>query len=288
MQQAFIDHDGFQCGFCTPGQIMSAVGLISEGQAGSDPERVREAMSGNICRCAAYKGITEAVLDAEAAMSGTQAGECGMNRFDYVKPQTVAEAVAAAAEPGAAFLGAGTNLLDLMKGGVVRPERLVDVTHLPGLAAIETAADGSVRIGALVRNSDLAHDPDFAKRFPAVAEALLSGASAQLRNAATVGGNLMQRTRCAYFTDPASACNKREPGAGCDALRRREPVACGPRLERSLHRHPSVRLLRGAGGAGRGRRDRGRRRRTRGSDRATSTFCRAKRPRRRPCWRPAS
>ncbi|MCB8839344.1 (2Fe-2S)-binding protein [Aurantimonas sp. VKM B-3413] len=72
VQQAFIDHDGFQCGFCTPGQIMSAVGLISEGQAGSDPERVREAMSGNICRCAAYKGITEAVLDAEAAMSGTK------------------------------------------------------------------------------------------------------------------------------------------------------------------------------------------------------------------------
>ncbi|MCB8839343.1 xanthine dehydrogenase family protein subunit M [Aurantimonas sp. VKM B-3413] len=141
-----------------------------------------------------------------------------MNRFDYVKPQTIAEAVAAAAEPGAAFLGAGTNLLDLMKGGIANPNRLVDVTHLPDLAAIETAPDGSIRIGALVRNSDLAHDADFSKRFPAVAEALLSGASAQLRNAATVGGNLMQRTRCAYFTDPASTCNKRQPGAGCDAI----------------------------------------------------------------------
>ena len=89
--------------------------------------------------------------------------------------------------------------------------------HLPGLDAIEQLPDGGVRIGALVRNADLAHDRDFARRFPAVAEALLSGASAQLRNAATVGGNLLQRTRCAYFYDVASACNKREPGAGCEA-----------------------------------------------------------------------
>jgi xanthine dehydrogenase YagS FAD-binding subunit len=140
-----------------------------------------------------------------------------MNRFDYVRPATVREAVAAAAEPGAAYLAAGTNLLDLMKGGISAPTRLVDVTHLPGLDRIETLPDGGVRIGALVRNADLAHDRDFARRFPAVAEALLSGASAQLRNAATVGGNLVQRTRCAYFYDPASACNKRAPGAGCDA-----------------------------------------------------------------------
>jgi xanthine dehydrogenase YagS FAD-binding subunit len=104
-----------------------------------------------------------------------------------------------------------------MKGGIVGPSRLVDVTHLPGLDAIEDLAGGGVRIGALVRNADLAYDRDFARRFPAVAEALLSGASAQLRNAATVGGNLLQRTRCAYFYDAASACNKRNPGAGCDA-----------------------------------------------------------------------
>jgi xanthine dehydrogenase YagS FAD-binding subunit len=104
-----------------------------------------------------------------------------------------------------------------MKGGLTRPSRLVDVTRLPGLDRIERLPDGGVRIGALVRNADLAHDPDFAKSFPAVAEALLSGASAQLRNAATVGGNLLQRTRCGYFYDAASACNKREPGAGCDA-----------------------------------------------------------------------
>src|SRR5246127_985199 len=140
-----------------------------------------------------------------------------MNRFDYVRPATVSEAVAAAAVPGSAYLAAGTNLIDLMKGGIVSPQRLIDVSRLPGLDRIEPLRDGGVRIGALVRNADLAHDPDVCRRFPAVAEALLSGASAQLRNAATVGGNLLQRTRCAYFYDPASACNKREPGAGCEA-----------------------------------------------------------------------
>lgn len=141
-----------------------------------------------------------------------------MKSFDYVRATSVAEAVAAAAEPGASFLAGGTNLLDLMKGGIARPGRLVDITHLPGLDDVEWQADGSVRIGALVRNADLAHDRRFAKAFPAVAEALLSGASGQLRNAATAGGNLMQETRCRYFYDTASACNRREPGSGCDAL----------------------------------------------------------------------
>jgi len=140
-----------------------------------------------------------------------------MKTFDYFRPATISDAVAAAAEPGAAYLAAGTNLLDLMKGGVTGPSRLVDVTRLPGLDRIERLPDGGIRIGALVRNADLAHDPDFAKSYPAIAEALLSGASAQLRNAATVGGNLLQRTRCGYFYDVASACNKREPGAGCEA-----------------------------------------------------------------------
>ena len=140
-----------------------------------------------------------------------------MNNFDYVRPASVAEAIAAATAPGASYLAAGTNLIDLMKGGITRPGRLVDVTRLPGLDRIEHRGDGSVHIGALVRNADLAHDPDFARAYPAIAEALLSGASAQLRNAATVGGNLLQRTRCAYFYDTASACNKRQPGSGCDA-----------------------------------------------------------------------
>jgi xanthine dehydrogenase YagS FAD-binding subunit len=140
-----------------------------------------------------------------------------VNPFEYARPTTLSEAVAAGAMPGAAYLAAGTNLLDLMKGRVTRPSTLVDIGRLPGLDRIEPLADGGFRIGALVRNADLAYDPAFAKAYPAVAEALLSGASAQLRNAATTAGNLLQRTRCAYFYDAASACNKREPGAGCDA-----------------------------------------------------------------------
>jgi xanthine dehydrogenase YagS FAD-binding subunit len=139
--------------------------------------------------------------------------------FDYVRPATVPEAIAAAAAPGSAYLAAGTNLIDLIKGGAMGPDRLVDVMGLPGLDRVERLADGGVRIGALVRNAELAHDADFAGAFPAVAEAILSGASAQVRNAATVGGNLMQRTRCSYFYDVTSACNRRDPGAGCDALR---------------------------------------------------------------------
>jgi xanthine dehydrogenase YagS FAD-binding subunit len=140
-----------------------------------------------------------------------------MNQFEYVRPASVADAIAAAAAPGAAYLASGTNLLDLMKGGIMRPARLVDVSRLPGLDRIERLDNGDVRIGALVRNADLAHDADFARSYPAIAEALLSGASGQLRNAATVGGNLLQRTRCSYFYDTASACNKRAPKSGCDA-----------------------------------------------------------------------
>jgi xanthine dehydrogenase YagS FAD-binding subunit len=141
-----------------------------------------------------------------------------MNMFDYLRPASVSEAVSAGAEPGSAYLAGGTNLLDLMKGGTARPDRLVDITRLPGLDGIAWLPDGGVRIGAMVRNSDLAYDVRFARTFPSVAEALLSGASAQLRNAASVGGNLLQRTRCAYFHDLASACNRRDPGSGCDAL----------------------------------------------------------------------
>jgi len=140
-----------------------------------------------------------------------------MNRFDFIRPTSVAEAIAAASTPGSAYLAGGTNQLDLMKIGVSRPDRLIDISRLPGLDRIDWLEDGSARIGALVRNADLAYDHRFARTFPAIAEALLSGASAQLRNAATVSGNLMQRTRCAYFQDTASACNRRLPGSGCDA-----------------------------------------------------------------------
>src|SRR6185312_2292416 len=163
--------------------------------------------------CRDYRGRARIREDSQ----GHQDGARGMNPFDYVRPASVIEAVKAASMPGAAYLAAGTNLLDLMKGGIVQPSRLVDVSRLPGLDRVERLADGSLRIGAMVRNADLAHDPDFARAYPAIAEALLSGASAQLRNAATVGGNLLQRTRCSYFHDLTSACNRREPGTGCAA-----------------------------------------------------------------------
>jgi xanthine dehydrogenase YagS FAD-binding subunit len=121
-----------------------------------------------------------------------------------------------AATPGAKFLGGGTNLVDLMRLGVESPELLVDVTRLP-YDRIEPGGDGGLRIGAGVRNSDLAADPRVRLQYPALAEAVLAGASGQLRNLATTGGNLLQRTRCAYFQDVTEPCNKREPGTGCPA-----------------------------------------------------------------------
>jgi len=139
-----------------------------------------------------------------------------MKRFDYVRPLSVADALAAYT-PGAAYLGGGTNLLDLMKIGVAQPDTLIDLGRIAELDAIEMLPGGGARIGALVKNSDLAHDRAFAAAFPMVAEAILAGASGQLRNAATIGGNLMQKTRCAYFQDPHSPCNRREPGSGCAA-----------------------------------------------------------------------
>jgi xanthine dehydrogenase YagS FAD-binding subunit len=141
-----------------------------------------------------------------------------MNDVDYVRPTDVGEAIRRGAAPGAAFLAGGTNLIDLMKGHVALPTLLVDVSRLP-LAAVAPRPEGGIRIGALVRNSDLANHPLVRDAYPLLAQALVSGASAQLRNMATVGGNLLQRTRCYYFYDPAfAACNKRTPGAGCAAL----------------------------------------------------------------------
>lgn len=141
-----------------------------------------------------------------------------MKAFDFERAATIDAAIRSASEPGAAYHAGGTNLLDLMKVGVRTPEKLVDITQIEALKSVSIEADGSLRIGALVRNSDLARHADIARSYPAVAEALLSGASAQLRNAATVGGNLMQQTRCAYFYDPNSACNLHQAGQGCDAL----------------------------------------------------------------------
>ena len=139
-----------------------------------------------------------------------------MEPFEFIRARDSADALAKTREAPARFIAGGTALLDLMKLGVERPARLLDINALP-LGRIEPQS-GGVRIGALVRNSDLAHHPEVAQRYPVLVQAILSGASPQLRNMATVGGNLLQRTRCPYFRDSGSACNKRTPGAGCAAL----------------------------------------------------------------------
>ncbi|MGR3937365.1 FAD binding domain-containing protein [Streptomyces sp. BRA346] len=141
-----------------------------------------------------------------------------MREFGYERVHEVSGAVALlGADPDARYLGGGTNLVDLMKTGVERPARLIDVRDLP-LDQIEATPDGGLLIGATVTNSDLAAHPDVRSRYPALAQAVLAGASGQLRNMATVGGNLLQRTRCGYFTDTAKPCNKRVPGSGCPAV----------------------------------------------------------------------
>ena len=141
-----------------------------------------------------------------------------MKSFTYERATSPeAAAAAAAAKPGAKFIAGGTNLLDLMKLQIETPLHLIDITRL-GLDKTEPTADGGVRIGAMVRNSDLAADPRIRKNYAVLSRALLSGASGQLRNKATTGGNLLQRTRCYYFYDTAQACNKRTPGTGCAAM----------------------------------------------------------------------
>src|SRR6202048_4463358 len=140
-----------------------------------------------------------------------------MNPFRYERASDAPSAVALLAqEPGGVFLAGGTNLVDHLRLGVRQPDLLIDITHLP-YDRIEPLPDGGVRIGALVRNSDLAADRTIRTRYPVLAQALLSGASGQLRNLATTGGNLLQRTRCVYFQDVSKPCNKRAPGTGCPA-----------------------------------------------------------------------
>lgn len=141
-----------------------------------------------------------------------------MKSFSYERARTVEEALAAVAgHPLARFVAGGTNLIDLMKHEIEAPTHLVDVNPL-GLDRIEDTPEGGLKIGSLVRNSDLAADPRVRERYEVLARALLAGASGQLRNRATTAGNLLQRTRCYYFYDPAKPCNKREPGSGCSAL----------------------------------------------------------------------
>ena len=142
-----------------------------------------------------------------------------MNNFAYTRAGGVAEAVRekAKANGSGQFIAGGTNLVDLLKENVMRPARLIDITRLP-LATIEELPSGGLRLGALATNADTAYHPEVARRYPMLSKAILAGASAQLRNMATDGGNLLQRTRCYYFYDTATPCNKREPGSGCPAI----------------------------------------------------------------------
>jgi xanthine dehydrogenase YagS FAD-binding subunit len=147
-----------------------------------------------------------------------------MHTFEFIRPADAAAAVAAAAQAKTAqqgadvrFVAGGTTLVDLMKLNVETPARLIDINRLP-LDKVEATPDGGLKIGATVRNSDLAHHPTVQRDYPVLSQALLAGASAQLRNMATTAGNLLQRTRCMYFRDTAMPCNKREPGTGCPAI----------------------------------------------------------------------
>ncbi len=223
LQRAFVTHDGFQCGYCTPGQICSGVAVIEEIAAGipshvtedletvefSDTE-VRERMSGNLCRCAAYPNIIAAI-----PRSG---GGKGMKPFTYERAETPVDAARSAlSNPDARFIAGGTNLLDLMKLQIETPAHLIDVNRLK-LDRIEETEEGGLRIGALVRNTDLAADARVRRDYAVLSRAIVAGASGQLRNKATTAGNLLQRTRCPYFYDTTKPCNKRSPGAGCAAM----------------------------------------------------------------------
>ena len=163
-----------------------------------------------------------------------------MRPLAYARAAAVEDAIAlVAGDPASAFLAGGTTEVDLIRAGVARPDRLVDINRLP-LADVEDLPDGGLRIGALARMSDVARTRIVAERFPAISRALLLGASEQLRNMASMGGNLRQRTRCAYLRDGISPCNKREPGSGCAALEgfNRGHAILGT-SERCIATHPS-------------------------------------------------
>lgn len=141
-----------------------------------------------------------------------------MTPFAYRRADSLNEALVAAVEPGTAILAGGTNLVDMMRGGIAAPERIIDIGRIPALAEIVTSSAAAMRFGALARMADVAEDLVLRRDYPALAESLQQAASQQLRNAATVGGNVLQRTRCSYFRDSHSSCGKRSPGSACSAL----------------------------------------------------------------------
>ena len=212
---------------------MSGVAMIEEAKAGwpsaatADVARsftladlsnteIRERMSGNLCRCACYPNIVDAI--AEAATGGAE--PCIRSRCRSAGDAATAIA-AHAHDPALAFIAGGTDLFGLMKDRAALPERLLDINGLPDMARIEALPDGGLRIGALARMSDVAADLEVRRRFPVIAEALLFAASGQLRNMASIGGNIMQRTRCPYFRDERrSALQQAAAGVGLRGLAR--------------------------------------------------------------------
>ena len=228
LQQAFIEHDGFQCGYCTPGQICSAVGMAEEVEARrAEPRHRRPVGRDDRARPRRAARADErqpvplrcAQRHRRRDHADLRPGPTGgaMIPFTYARAADTADALSRGAADGAKYLGGGTNLVDLMRETIERPAALVDVTGLPD--AIDEVADGGLLIGAAARNTAVAEHRAVRTRYPVLARAIVAGASAQIRNMATVGGNLLQRTRCAYFYDrDGSRCNKRDPGQGCDAI----------------------------------------------------------------------
>ena len=208
LQQAFIDHDAFQCGYCTLGANLFG-GRVDRG--GQGEERGRNPR--------AHERQHLPLRRLHQHCHGNSASdEAVMINFQYVRAHDVAGAIRQiAGDTNAKFVAGGTNLIDLMKMDVERPTKVIDITRLP-LNEVKDAPDGGLRIGALVRNTDLAYHPLVQERYPVLASAIMAGASQQLRNMASTGGNLLQRTRCSYFYDVATPCNKREPRSGCSAI----------------------------------------------------------------------
>ena len=241
MQQAFIDHDALQCGYCTPGQIMAAVACVQRGArhlAGTDP-RIHERQHLPLRRICRHRRRHPGRRAEDA--EGLKPCVPSPTR----EPTTAADAVRAIAAggPGTRFLAGGTTLYDLMKLNVETPTSVVDVNSLTELSGFDTSGASELVFGALARMSDVAADPRLVRDYPALSESLWRAASQQLRNMASLGGNLLQRTRCAYFRGGEPfACNKRKPGSGCAA---QDGIDRGHALagrQRGLHRRLSRRL----------------------------------------------
>ena len=226
MQQAFIDQDAFQCGYCTPGQIMSAVACVKEGHAGNDDD-IREYMSGNICRCAAYPNIVAAVKQA-APRHQERLIACAHSFTSGPRiPSAAVQALAAAAASNSPLTEA-ESLAACRRHHADRPDearcdaaadarRHQSARRRSGRRS--TCPTDHLRLGAMARMSDVADNPDVQRHYPVIADALKLAASPQIRNMATLGGNVLQRTRCSYFRDVSyDACNKRNPGSGCAAM----------------------------------------------------------------------